>query len=100
MSADNYYTVKFNSDDLKWYVVMGFMSTLEDGIPATIRDGQEGFDEYEEAMADAFNDWSEYGVIEEDDDLKTIVTDEQFKVYAQKRIEALRWYLGERDENA
>lgn len=100
MSADNYYTVKFNSDDLKWYSIMGFMSTLEDGIPATIRVGQEGFNEYEAALTDALKDWSEYGVIEEDDELKTIVTDAQFEVYARKRIETLRWYLGERDEDA
>jgi len=100
MSADNYYTVKFNSDDLKWYVIMGFMSTLEDGIPATIREGAVGFDDYDQAMSEAFKDWSEYGVIEEDDELKTIVTDAQFEVYARKRIETLRWYLGERDEDA
>lgn len=100
MSADNYYTVKFNSDDLKWYSIMGFMSVLEDGIPATIRHGQEGFNEYWDALACASKDWSEYGVIEEENELNTIVTHEQFEVYARKRIETLRWYLGEGNEDA
>lgn len=100
MSADNYYTVKFNSDDLKWYSIMGFMSTLEDGIPALIREGHEGFDTYEDAMVAASKEWSEYGMFTEDGDLQTIVTQEQFEVYARNRIETLRWYLGERDEDA
>lgn len=100
MSADNYYTVKFNSEDLKWYSIMGFMSTLEDGVPALVREGHEGFDTYEDAEAAAGSDWSEYGVIVEDVELRDIVTREQFEVYARNRIETLRWYLGEGDEDA
>lgn len=97
MSADNYYTVKFNQDDLKTYVIHGFMS---DDYPATIRPDAKGYDSYDEAVAEAHRlagdgYGSEYGVIEEDGDFNLLVTDEQVDGYARKQIEKwtnwLKW---------
>ena len=66
MSADNYYTVKYNEDDGKWYLLHGFMSSLEDDVPA-LWNGHPGFSTWEEALAsyDAQKNWSEYGLIQE-----------------------------------
>lgn len=97
MSADNYYTVKLNPEDLKFYVCHGFMSTLEDGWPATIREGQAGYDLWEDAQADAHSEWSEYGVITEPGGFADIVTDAQAEKWARETIETLRHYLGEGD---
>jgi len=97
MSADNYTTVKFNPEDLKWYSLMGFMSTLEDGIPALATEHTPRFDTYEQAVEYAFEDWSEYGLIQEPAEIADVVTPEQFEKYARERIETLRWYLGNGD---
>lgn len=97
MSADNYTTVKFNPEDLKWYSLMGFMSTLEDGIPALATEHTPRFDTYEEALQHAWSDWSEYGFIQEPGEFDSILTPAQFREYARKRIETLQWYLGNGD---
>lgn len=100
MSADNYYTVKFNTDDLLWYVVHGSMSALEDGYPATVHPEAPGYVDYDTAKELA---WSlahdgygaEYGVIEEPGALKTLVTNEHVARYAREQItkwtEWLEW---------
>lgn len=107
MSSDNYFTFKYNRDDYKWYLVHGFMSTLQDGWPSTIQDGQPGFDSYEE-VRELYNSldfdfmgggYSEYGLIQEEDDLASVVTHEQAQQWARERIATLRHYLGE-DFNA
>lgn len=103
MSADNYFTVKFNREDLRWYVLHGFMSNLEDGYPAVANERSQSFEGYEEAMAEAFRldgdgYGSEYGVIQEDGDLQTIVTQAQADEYALAEIERWQNYLKGWDE--
>ena len=101
MSSDTYHTVKFNRDTGRWYLVHGFMSTLEDGWPATIRNGDDGFDSHSEALAyyksldRGFmgSGYSEYGLIEEDYPLNTLVTDEQARAWAEERVRTLNYYL-------
>ena len=77
------------------------MSTLEDGWPATIRKGDEGFDSHSEALDyyKSLDHWfmgsgySEYGLIEEDYPLNTLVTDEQARAWAEERVRTLNYYL-------
>ena len=106
MSSDDYYTIKLNADDAKWYLTHGFMSTLENGWPATIRNGDEGFDNREDALAyyNALDHgfmgsgYSEYGLIEEDYPLNTLVTNEQARAWAQKTVDTLNWYLNPEED--
>lgn len=85
MSADNYYTVKLG-EDLKWHVCMGFMSSLEDEVPAFVREGDPGCDSYREALRAALSEWSEYGVIEEPAPLNRIATGDQFREFLEEKI--------------
>lgn len=64
MSADNYYTVK-QDENGKYVAVMGFMSNLEDGHLAEIRESHKRFDTWAEAAQYAVSDYAEYGLIEE-----------------------------------
>ena len=101
MSSDNYYTIKFNKDTARWHLVHGFMSTLEDGWPATIREDNTGFESYNAAFEhykslDHYfmgNGYSEYGLIEEDYPLNMLVTDEQARAWAEERVRTLSYYL-------
>lgn len=101
MSSDNYYTIKFNKDTGRWHLVHGFMSTLQDGWPATTRNGDTGFEsesdamKYYAALDGGFmgDGYSEYGLIEEDYPLNTLVTHEQAQAWAKERIETLSYYL-------
>lgn len=94
MSADNYYTVKYNEDDGKWYLLHGFMSSLEDDIPA-LWNGHPGFSTWEEALAsyDAQKNWSEYGLIQEQAPLASIVTPEQWRTHLVRTIERCQSHL-------
>ena len=76
------------------------MSTLEDGWPATARNDDAGFGSYNEAV-DYYKSldhgfmgegYSEYGLIEEDYPLNTLVTIEQADAWASERIRTLSWY--------
>lgn len=101
MSSDNYFTIKFNKDTVRWHLVHGFMSTLQDGWPATLRKGDEGFDSYNTAFEHyksldhgfGGDGYSEYGLIDEDYPLDTLVTDEQARAWASEQIRTLSWYL-------
>lgn len=100
MSSDNYYTLKFNRDTRRWHLVHGFMSTLEDGWPATVRNDDTGFESYSEALnyynsldhGFMGNGYSEYGLIEEDYPMCTLATDEQARKWAEG-IRTLNYYL-------
>lgn len=101
MSSDNYYTFKLNRDTRRWHLVHGFMSTLQDGWPATVRNDDTGFESYSEAL-NYYNSldhgfmgegYSEYGLIDEDYPLCTLVTDEQARAWAEERVRTLSYYL-------
>lgn len=104
MSSDNYFTIKFNKDTRRWHLVHGFMSTLQDGWPATVRNDDAGFKSHSEALAhyDSLdhgfmgNGYSEYGLIEEDYPLNTLVTIEQSRKWAKDRVRTLNYYLNRR----
>ena len=64
MSSDNYYTIRRDGD--KYVAVMGFMSDLEDGRPAVMRDRHSRFDSWDEAVEYAMSEYSEYGLIKDD----------------------------------
>jgi len=108
VSSDNYYTIKFNRDTGQWHLVRGFMSTLNDGWPATIRKGDEGFDSYGDAARSYYDGpdgdfpagegYSVYRFIEEDYPLNTLVTDEQARAWAEDRVRTLSWYLNPEGE--
>lgn len=103
MSADNYYTIKFDPVGLKWYVLHGFMSDLEQGIPALLRNVKfRGFDDYADALARAGDGYSEYGVIQEPSPLDEILAVDQWREHLERTIrlsqEHLAWINGEGTE--
>lgn len=93
MSADNYYTVKFNREDLKWYALHGFMSGLDEGIPALLRGGDRGYEDWHEAMASVTGDYSEYGVIQEPSPLDEILTVGQWRKHLEDTIRLAQEHL-------
>lgn len=96
MSADNYYTIKFNRDDLKYYLISGSMSVYEDEWPALISDGDTGFDSWDEAVREfELFGHSEYGLFVEEYPLCDVVTAHQARQWGEERIKTLRHYLGE-----
>lgn len=101
MSADNYYTVKFDSVGLKWYVLHGFMSGLEEGIPAMLRGDEPGHEDWHEAVA-SISGWSEYGLVTEPHPLSEILSVDQYREHLESTIrlaqEHLKWINEESDE--
>lgn len=72
MSSDNYYAIRQDSTDGLWYLYHGFMSTLEDGFPATSKRSEGYATEVEvlsfyRAQSQGFMEsyYSEYGLIDE-----------------------------------
>ncbi|QDK01333.1 hypothetical protein SEA_WATERT_63 [Microbacterium phage WaterT] len=102
MSADNYYTIKFDPETLKWYPLQGFMSGLEEGIPALVREHSTGYDDWHAAMDSVFEEYAEYGVIQEPSPLDEILTVEQWRTHLENTLRLaqshLDWINGDSDE--
>ena len=86
LSADNYYTIKWDSETLRWYPLHGFMSGLDEGIPALRRGDEEGYLEWKDAVDSVIHDYAEYGVIEEPSPLNEILTVEQWRKHLEDTI--------------
>lgn len=94
MSADNYYTIKFDSVGRKWYVLHGFMSGLDEGIPALLRNGDyQGFDDYADALSRAGDGYSEYGIIQEPSPLDEILSVDQWREHLENTIRLSQAHL-------
>lgn len=102
MSADNYYTIKFDSVGLKWYALHGFMSGLDEGVPALLRGGETGYEDWHAATASVFEEYSEYGVIQEPSPLDEILFVDQWREHLESTIrlaqEHLNWINGKDDD--
>lgn len=93
MSADNYYTIKFDPEALKWYPLHGFMSDLDEGVPALLREHSTGYDDWHDAMDSVFGEYAEYGVIQEPSPLDQILTVDQWREHLEKTIALSQGHL-------
>lgn len=102
MSADNYYTVKFDREGLQWYVLHGFMSDLESDVPTLLRGHEKPYDDYKDALGSVHGEYAEYGIIQEPSPLDEILTRDQWRTYLERTIrlaqEHLDWINGVSDE--
>lgn len=95
MSADNYYTVKFDTVGLEWFVLHGFMSDLEQGIPAMLREdsNQGAYMKWEDAAASIMDEYSEYGMIQEPSPLDEILSVDQWREHLERTIKTAQEHL-------
>lgn len=93
MSADDYYTIKWNREDRKFYVLHGFMSRLNEGVPAMITDRHIPYETFDEALDSVPTGYSEYGLLQEPDPLDEITMLAEFRTHLEQVIEQAQAHL-------